>query len=102
MEMGMTPIPDPREILQARSGCGFLPFPEPHSFKSEPIVQFEKDGLQRFDLQLKEGVSGLCDITEAACVRGNNAEQLRRHAEIGRAHVLTPVTNAHLVCRLLL
>src|SRR3546814_8706256 len=24
------------------------------------------------------------------------------HEEIGRAHVLTPVTNAHLVCRLLL
>src|SRR3546814_2266700 len=24
------------------------------------------------------------------------------HAEIGRAHVCTPVTNAHLVCRLLL
>src|SRR3546814_1272551 len=36
-------------------------------------------------------------------------EQLARHAahqmqalEIGRAHVCTPVTNAHLVCRLLL
>src|SRR3546814_9581574 len=27
---------------------------------------------------------------------------LQRFAEIGRAHVLTPVTNAHLVCRLLL
>src|SRR3546814_3780681 len=25
-----------------------------------------------------------------------------RHDQIGRAHVLTPVTNAHLVCRLLL
>src|SRR3546814_1352075 len=25
-----------------------------------------------------------------------------RHDKIGRAHVLTPVTNAHLVCRLLL
>src|SRR3546814_6713811 len=27
---------------------------------------------------------------------------LRLHEQIGRAHVLTPVTNAHLVCRLLL
>src|SRR3546814_8397781 len=27
---------------------------------------------------------------------------LRRRPEIGRAHVWTPVTNAHLVCRLLL
>src|SRR3546814_8650324 len=26
----------------------------------------------------------------------------RRHPQIGRAHVCTPVTNAHLVCRLLL
>src|SRR3546814_3558883 len=26
----------------------------------------------------------------------------KRSIEIGRAHVLTPVTNAHLVCRLLL
>src|SRR3546814_7702698 len=26
----------------------------------------------------------------------------RRHGKIGRAHVCTPVTNAHLVCRLLL
>src|SRR3546814_10112259 len=25
-----------------------------------------------------------------------------RHAKIGRAHVCTPVTNAHLICRLLL
>src|SRR3546814_5500693 len=28
--------------------------------------------------------------------------QLRRGLQIGRAHVCTPVTNAHLVCRLLL
>src|SRR3546814_4715553 len=30
------------------------------------------------------------------------AEAIAGGAEIGRAHVLTPVTNAHLVCRLLL
>src|SRR3546814_2680991 len=29
-------------------------------------------------------------------------EVIRVDAQIGRAHVLTPVTNAHLVCRLLL
>src|SRR3546814_5424527 len=28
--------------------------------------------------------------------------QMRTYTEIGRAHVCTPVTNAHLVCRLLL
>src|SRR3546814_1483351 len=31
-----------------------------------------------------------------------NAEAVRALIEIGRAHVCTPVTNAHLVCRLLL
>src|SRR3546814_9495389 len=30
------------------------------------------------------------------------AEGCRKQQEIGRAHVCTPVTNAHLVCRLLL
>src|SRR3546814_9552008 len=34
--------------------------------------------------------------------RCRQAEHVDRDAEIGRAHVLTPVTNAHLVCRLLL
>src|SRR3546814_7779064 len=29
-------------------------------------------------------------------------DSLRNHYLIGRAHVLTPVTNAHLVCRLML
>src|SRR3546814_1426484 len=35
----------------------------------------------------------------------SNISQIRKettHVQIGRAHVLTPVTNAHLVCRLLL
>src|SRR3546814_5224728 len=32
----------------------------------------------------------------------NNKEDFRIRKEIGRAHVCTPVTNAHLVCRLLL
>src|SRR3546814_2609365 len=33
---------------------------------------------------------------------GTPGEESRRCAEIGRAHVCTHVTNAHLVCRLLL
>src|SRR3546814_8339492 len=43
----------------------------------------------------------------AACPRGGvldsarNESGPRRSAQIGRAHVCTPVTNAHLVCRLL-
>src|SRR3546814_3279913 len=34
--------------------------------------------------------------------RGEVADEAHRAGEIGRAHVCTPVTNAHLVCRLLL
>src|SRR3546814_3628389 len=37
-----------------------------------------------------------------AAARGVNGTQALRGVQIGRAHVLTPVTNAHLVCRLLL
>src|SRR3546814_6970606 len=37
---------------------------------------------------------------ELTKVAGQYAEQAR--VEIGRAHVCTPVTNAHLVCRILL
>src|SRR3546814_3519072 len=33
---------------------------------------------------------------------GRAARHPGAHSEIGRAHVCTPVTNAHLVCRLLL
>src|SRR3546814_4051511 len=42
----------------------------------------------------------------ASARRGDRLEALREdlgdRLEIGRAHVCTPVTNAHLVCRLLL
>src|SRR3546814_2072008 len=51
------------------------------------------------DAEAREKVVGLLKQKEAALAR------LRKHLrirEIGRAHVCTPVTNAHLVCRLLL
>src|SRR3546814_1265629 len=37
-----------------------------------------------------------------AALSGNPEDIYRTDAKIGRAHVGTPVTNAHLVCRLLL
>src|SRR3546814_10717879 len=40
-------------------------------------------------------------LTESAAIQLYLAEK-HPEAEIGRAHVCTPVTNAHLVCRLLL
>src|SRR3546814_3347631 len=48
-------------------------------------------------LQVMPG-RNLAVLTEAA----TRMHILRAKGEIGRAHVLTPVTNAHLVCRLLL
>src|SRR3546814_6370592 len=39
---------------------------------------------------------------ETADTAGSHPSRRRTHKQIGRAHVLTPVTNAHLVCRLLL
>src|SRR3546814_7914867 len=42
--------------------------------------------------------SSAADVQAASAT----ASATTRAAEIGRAHVLTPVTNAHLVCRLLL
>src|SRR3546814_7344213 len=46
-----------------------------------------------FNLDLRKGSAGGAEIFIKTDVRSR---------EIGRAHVLTPVTNAHLVCRLLL
>src|SRR3546814_7920431 len=46
---------------------------------------------------------GDCSVKPADILwRGPSYEALGRCCQIGRAHVCTPVTNAHLVCRLLL
>src|SRR3546814_7940303 len=47
--------------------------------------------------------AGTCSLVwdEAQKLAGKDTDYHRRD-QIGRAHVLTPVTNAHLVCRLLL
>src|SRR3546814_3831423 len=48
--------------------------------------------------RLRDLLSGWLDLTSEAVEA--RREKLRQ--QIGRAHVCTPVTNAHLVCRLLL
>src|SRR3546814_3148202 len=60
---------------------------------SEPVEHSEASGRGRM-LPGAECASGIDQKGNAAC--GGRA------GKIGRAHVCTPVTNAHLVCRLLL
>src|SRR3546814_7578645 len=51
----------------------------------------------------RDGVSPSSDLFGRPSMNGAGAiGAVRERGEIGRAHVLTPVTNAHLVCRLLL
>src|SRR3546814_6315705 len=50
-------------------------------------------------------ISIMCDVAKESDVRRLIEQVVNRFGridEIGRAHVCTPVTNAHLVCRLLL
>src|SRR3546814_6206026 len=56
-----------------------------HEDRIQPLDRGERVGLRSGD----ERADGVCRATDAA-------------GEIGRAHVCTPVTNAHLVCRILL
>src|SRR3546814_14123210 len=72
-------------------------FPYTTLFRSRRIGQFvsAEIGLETGPA-IEFGI--VVEIIESAAVGG--IANLR--AEIGRAHVCTPVTNAHLVCRLLL
>src|SRR3546814_6219112 len=54
-----------------------------------------EDGIEKVEAAL--GIDNLYDG-----VAQNLVHQLQAALQIGRAHVWTPVTNAHLVCRLLL
>src|SRR3546814_10894008 len=64
-----------------------------------------REGLQRDAAQRWRSDPGrLPDAPDRRAVEGVRRDGRGRvvRAEIGRAHVCTPVTNAHLVCRLLL
>src|SRR3546814_3642740 len=51
----------------------------------------------------RAGIKALIDLIPRTALRKNGSEiETVSVEEIGRAHVRTPVTNAHLVCRLLL
>src|SRR3546814_9187864 len=60
----------------------------------------EKDGeLKAFVSVFEDGALAAADAADREIRSGRRRGPLH---EIGRAHVCTPVTNAHLVCRLLL
>src|SRR3546814_10094142 len=64
-----------------------------HIDRAPPLVKFAAD----FGI-LEAGESGVLPVT----VRGVEASLVQSNLKIGRAHVCTPVTNAHLVCPLML
>src|SRR3546814_7447834 len=72
----------------------------PRSTRTDPLVPYTtlfRSGVA--DLAAHFGADR--DVLEIGVGR-RQAAGLRAGQEIGRAHVRTPVTNAHLVCRLLL
>src|SRR3546814_8571661 len=84
--------------------AGLLPFPRHRKHPTLPPIpggplarrlrggRCSRDPLNLIQLTLAEGVGA----------RSQSEGLASTAPEIGRAHVLTPVTNAHLVCRLLL
>src|SRR3546814_10874645 len=62
-------------------------------------VRWIADGLENDDASMRRSVG----MRPPPVWKASSQEMLRRDdKQIGRAHVRTPVTNAHLVCRLLL
>src|SRR3546814_1474911 len=57
-------------------------------------------GIPGFDLSVPFLIG--CAVVSVVLIMAIGALAARAHKQIGRAHVCTPVTNAHLVCRLLL
>src|SRR3546814_1615444 len=96
-----------------RSTRTYTLFPYTTLFRSNPIF-----GLSPADPFLHErmadhclhiGLGETCDgegigdeASHHRCEHDVRRAEFAKQEKIGRAHVLTPVTNAHLVCRLLL
>src|SRR3546814_4384672 len=56
--------------------------------------------VQKTTFSIENMTCAMCPVTVTKAMKG--VAGVKSVTEIGRAHVLTPVTNAHLVCRLLL
>src|SRR3546814_10840493 len=97
--------PDPSEDLHGvpkQSGGAAMPFRRDHDPKGNEL--YDETGL------VGSSASNASMIRPRVSLSGATSDMASRLAlapatslnEIGRAHVCTPVTNAHLVCRLLL
>src|SRR3546814_10319953 len=64
------------------------------------LAGHERDGLGT--VEARAAAEGDDAVVAAGLVGGDAVVDILADREIGRAHVWTPVTNAHLVCRLLL
>src|SRR3546814_5396887 len=61
-----------------------------------------EDRLRRGSMNTALGIINLCSWIPDQIRDDEKNQAFRCRLQIGRAHVRTPVTNAHLVCRLLL
>src|SRR3546814_7551791 len=84
-----------------------VPITKRAAMRSRLIYQYGIDVIETIDLRetayaITVAIRDLLlDPDERSIARPTRTRSNRRH-QIGRAHVRTPVTNAHLVCRLLL
>src|SRR3546814_3482725 len=69
------------------------------SFDNTPIVRFTQPPLTAVDQPIAETVSRAVELIIA---QQHGKPPADAPTDIGRAHVLTPVTNSHFVCLLLL
>src|SRR3546814_6919285 len=82
------------ELLRRVAGCLRLETRHSEGRPSDIVARY---GGDEFVIGLRSDLFDAAAITER--IRARLCEPME---QIGRAHVCTPVTNAHLVCRLLL
>src|SRR3546814_7071630 len=97
-----TSLRDVYDIARHESGAAEVVFVDEPGFVTEGSwsnIFVERDG-QLLTPPLALGL--LPGVLRAELIDKGRAVESHLRIEIGRAHVCTPVTNAHLVCRLLL
>src|SRR3546814_1643404 len=88
-------IAEVRLVRQTLGDAATLCFMHPVKAEEAIAEAYLDHGVRTFSLDSREELDKIVRAT-------NGATDLTLCVQIGRAHVRTPVTNAHLVCRLLL